>query len=822
MSTSTQNMRIRRRLDNGWLFYQGELKVPPGRGATKAGTCGGVSDRVAEELSDDDLRDVTARASNVEAIFAHEPPPGIGMAAAQLGDGWKQVRVPHDWRISQTPTPDGPLWQAFSPGGIAYYRHTFASLDWEEHTRTVVEFDGVMRDATIWCNGFLVGDHLSGYTSARFDLTELLRYGDEGLNVLLVRCDTTTPEGWWYEGGGIYRDVWLVRHPDVHVDDDGVWVTTPEVTADAATVRVVTSVRNQSADDVTVPVTTCVEGAAPSTQIVAVPAGGTAEMVTEVTILSPELWDIGRGRLYTVTSDVGADRVETTFGIRTIEVHGTDGVFLNGQRVRFQGANLHQDFAGVGVAVPDRIVEHKLRLLQEMGCNAVRSAHHAPSTAFMAAADRLGMLVIAENRLLSTAAPYVADLGQLVRRCRNHPSIFAWSLENEELIEDTEQGTRILRRLANLVRQLDPTRPTMVGADGLNCYTTQTAYFHTVDIVGVHYRALNNTMAELHATMPKTAVVADEDGLFPTVRGQYEDDEVRGWASSFGTAMGMVAVLPALHAAKSGRSVAEYDLGATWQWFADHPESGGGFVWSGMDYFGEPTPTRWPVTVASYGAMDICGFPKDYYWLLRSFFRPEPLVRVLPHWTWPGHEGRQIRLWVYSNCDEIELIVNGLSLGSRRVVNNIAKWDDGVAYTPGTLVALGRRNGEVVAEFGSQTAGPPAQLRAAVAPAVVAADGHDVALTSVAVEDAEGRLCPWADDDVIFDVDGPGEVIGVGNGDPTSLEPHVGSRRRAFRGRCLAIVRATGPGAVTVHATAHGLASGSVSFFAQSGGSATS
>ncbi|WP_166355563.1 glycoside hydrolase family 2 TIM barrel-domain containing protein [Phytoactinopolyspora limicola] len=720
--------------------------------------------------------------------------------------------MPHDWRIAQPPAQDGPVWQAFSPNGVAYYRLTLPPLEWLERTRTVVEFEGVMRDATLWCNGFLVDDHLSGYTSMLFDLTELLRYGDEGSNVLLIRCDTTTPEGWWYEGGGIYRDVWLIRHPDVHVDYDGVYVTTADVSGEVAAIRIVTAVRNQTTEDVTVPVMTRVNNDAPSTQVVMVRAGDTAEVVADAKVVSPTLWDIAQGNLYSVTCEVGFDRVETSFGIRTIEVRAGEGVFLNGERVRFQGANLHQDFAGLGIALPNRVVEHKLELLQQMGCNAVRIAHHPPSRVFLDVADRLGMLVIVENRLLSTARPYLDDLIQTVRRYRNHPSVWAWSLENEELLEDTVQGTRILRRLVNLVRRVDSTRPTMVGADGLNCYSIRTGYFDAVDVVGVHYRALNSTMGDLHASLPKAVVLADEDGLFPTVRGQYEDDEIHGWASSFGTRMGQYAVLRELHAERSGRALPDYDLGATWQWFVDHPESGGGFVWSGMDYFGEPTPIRWPVTLASYGAMDVCGFPKDYYWLLRSFFRPEPLVHVLPHWTWPGHEGRPIRLWIYSNCDEVELLVNGSSLGVRQVENHIVRWDEGIVYRPGILTALGRQDGEITAKFDSHTAGHPVSLRATVDRSVIEGDGRDVALVSLTVEDAEGRFCPWADDDVHFEVEGPAEVIGVGNGDPTSLEAHVGDRRRAFRGRCLAIVRATGVGSVNVHATAHGLVRGTASF----------
>jgi beta-galactosidase len=479
-----------------------------------------------------------------------------------------------------------------------------------------------------------------------------------------------------------------------------------------------------------------------------------------------------------------------------------EGFFLNGERIWLRGANLHQDFAGVGVALPAGLAEHKLRLLQEMGCNAVRSAHNPSSRAFLDAADRLGMLVIAENRLLSTAPPYMEDLEALVKRDRNRPSIFAWSLENEELLEDTERGTRLLRRLSQAVRRLDPTRPQMAGGFGDRKF--ETAYFDSLDIIGTHYGALTATIEDSLDKRPAAPFIADEDSLNPTVRGQYEDDPVRGWASAFGTRMGLFGMMSRGAAQRAGREDGPLDVAGSVAWFTRHPEIGGPFVWTGIDYFGEPTPMNWPVIASSYGAMDLCGFPKDYYWLLRSFFRPEPLVHVMPHWTWPGREGEPIRLWVYSNCERVELELNGASVGSRPVVDHVARWDEGVPYAPGLLRAVGWTGNEAVAEHMSRTAGAPARVALGLTRAGTGPD--TVVLAAAAIQDAEGTLCPWAGDDVLFEVRGPGEVIGVGNGDPASLEPNTGSRRRAFRGRCLALIRAQARGPVVVRACAPGLA----------------
>lgn len=810
-------MRSRHRIHDGWWFHRGELATPPSRGSSKAGACGGASDLVTDELP------AGAHAGDADLLGAMIPGFAEASPAARpgsLGTGWRDVRLPHDWRIEQAPSPDGPIWQAFLPGGIAYYRRRFPMPEHRPGDRIVLEFEGVMRDATVWCNGFFLGDHLSGYTGFRYDVTELLRSRDEGDNVVLVRCDTTAAEGWWYEGGGIYRNVWLTTLPSLHVDLDGVWVTTPDVAPDHATIQAAVTVRNHAADPVDARVRTIVID--PGGTIVAaaqadvtVPASDAATAITRSAVPSPRLWAIHDAQLYVLTAEIEVDgtvidRTHTCFGIRTIEFRPGHGLFVNGKHVLLQGANIHQDFAGVGVALPDRIIEHKLRLLTEMGCNAVRSAHHPPAPALLDAADRLGLLVIAENRLMSTAPPYLADLENMVITGRNHPCVFLWSLENEEYLEGTERGTRILGALVRTVRRLDPTRPTIVGG----ARDFDSPFFDVADVVGAHYQSLNQLIGEVQALRPASPLVADEEGLFPTVRGQYDDDHVRGLPSSFGTSMGLFGAFPKIMAAVTGRDPIDYDLGATWRWFIEHPEAAGGFVWAGFDYFGEPTPMHWPVMVSNYGAMDLCGFPKDYYWLLRSWFRPEPLVHVLPHWTWPGSEGKPLRVWAYSNCDEVELLINGAVIDRRPVVDHIAKWDDGIVYEPGVLLARGLRAGIVVAEHRSETAGPPRRLNCTLEPAILRGDGDDVAIVTVAVEDADGRLCPWADDDIVFDVVGPAELIGVGNGDPTSLEPHKGRHRRAFRGRALALVRAlAGPGGtVDVHVSAERLQEGSLSF----------
>jgi beta-galactosidase len=803
-------IRRRERLTDGWVFHRGELGAIPARGTSKAGGCGGITDLTYAELTDDvaaqeraDLEQMKKMLPGIDVVVRESP------RADDLGDGWAEVTLPHDFVIEQAPTPDGSIFRGFRPGGIGYYRRRFALTD--EDRRYVVEFDGVMRDSTVWCNGFLVGDHLSGYASFRYDITELLRFGDEGENVILVRCDTTNGEGWWYEGGGIYRDVWLTSFGGVHVDLDGIFVTTPDVSPERATVKLETTLRNDTNDRTDLRIATAI--LAPDRAIIGsdeaaatVHPDAETTLTSELVVEHPELWNIDAPNLYTAVTellldDQVIDRVETTFGIRTIEFRGDRGLFVNGEPIWVRGADLHQDFAGLGIALPDRVIARKLELIKDMGCNAVRSAHHPSSPALLDTADRIGMLVIAENRMLSSAPPFLDDLTSLIKRGRNHPSVFMWSLENEESLQGTDHGDRLLERLMRMVRRFDPTRPITVGG----VHNHDHAYYDRLDVVSMHYLSLRRSIDEVMALRPDRPHIATEDGLFPTVRGQYDDDTENGRASAFGTVMGLFGYM-------TKDQDASYDHAATWQWFADHREVGG-FVWTGIDYFGEPTPMRWPVVVSSYGAIDICGFPKDHAYLLRSFFRDEPLVHVLPHWTWPGRDGQPIRTWVYTNCDEVELECNGRIIDRRKPESNVVRLDDGIGYEPGVLVARGYRSGELVAEHRQETVGEPAQLRLTSGQSSIAAGGADVALVRVEVLDDEGRLQPWADDEVRFTVDGPGVIAGVGNGDPVSLESDKAPRRRVFRGLCLAIVRsAKNEGTVTVHATAEGLRPASTTF----------
>ena len=516
------------------------------------------------------------------------------------------------------------------------------------------------------------------------------------------------------------------------------------------------------------------------------------------------------------------DTVDQPFGIREIGFNEAGLLTVNGSPVILYGANLHQDFAGLGIGLPDRVVEHKLELLAEMGVNAIRSAHHPATPALLDHADRLGMLVIDENRLLSPGPAHLADLTAMVKRGRNHPSVALWSLANEEFnLEGTARGARMLRRLVDHVKALDSSRPVTTGG----VTALDSAYYDQLDVVGAHYRAAFNTLDQTRSLRPATPLVGDEEGLFPSVRGQYQLDLDKAYASAFGSIVEHMnignkvspEVLAQLLSVLFG-GPPEHDIGRLWSsWYA-RDDLAGAFVWLGMDCLGEPVPELWPGVGNSYGARDFIGVPKDYYWLLRAIFRREPLVHAFPHWTWPERDGDTLPFRVYSNCEQVEVEVNDEIVLKATVDSHTAHFPGGITYRPGTLVVRGLRNGVPVAEHRQQTAGPATTIAAEVDRDRICADGQDVAVVRLRVTDATGVNAPHSDPLLHFQVQGPGRIIGVGNGDPSSHESHKAEQRRAFRAYALVLVQSTGEeGQIVLQACADGIMAADISVTASRG-----
>lgn len=765
-----QSGRIRESFDFDWLFHKGDIAISR---AVKAGKYGG--------LTDTNVKIVTGE----EAGIAYSDK---NKAAAFNRNDWREVTLPHDWCVEGEflndrskvvdGAPEGLVSHGFLPVGIGFYRKEFEIPDTDKGKKIGIEFDGIFRNSTVWVNGHRMGTHLSGYTPSRYDLTDVLRYGGEGKNVILVKVDATEFEGWWYEGCGIYRHTWLIKTDRLHVAQFGTYITTPEITDQQAAVTIQTTVQNEYKTPKEVTLVSKITDAGgrildtqTTTQTIA--AFSEAEIIQKGTIPNPQRWSPETPDLYKVQTEVAAqgavtDTYETSFGVRTIRFT-TDGFFLNGTHYPIKGTSNHQDFAGVGVAVPDKVNEYRIRLLKEMGCNGYRSAHNPPTPELIDICDRLGMLFMDENRMLSSTEDGLKELKTLILRDRNHPSVIMWSVENEEALEGTVTGTRILETLVNTVRKLDPTRPVTAG---MNHGWNEAGYSDLLDVVGYNYGQRGMQYVKDHEQYPQRLMIASETTSFVATRGEYEDNHKKGYVSNLGNGVGW-GMLP----------------GKDWEHIVQYPYLSGQFAWTGFDYRGEPTPIyQWPCVVSHFGIMDLCGFPKDGYYAYKAAWKEEPLVHVFPHWNWPEKTGQKIKLMSYTNCEEAEVLVNGKSLGRKKAIPyNRLEWE--TEYKPGKLEIRGFKGGKVVARKVVETTTSPSQIALVSDCTRLKADARDVAIIILAIKDAKGRVVPTADNLVEFSIEGPGKIIGTGNGNPSSHEPDKASRRKAFNGYCQVLVQ---------------------------------
>jgi beta-galactosidase len=434
-----------------------------------------------------------------------------------------------------------------------------------------------------------------------------------------------------------------------------------------------------------------------------------------------------------------------------------------------KGTANHQGFAGVGVALPDKLNDYKIKLLKEMGCNAYRCAHNPPSPEFLDACDRLGMLVLDENRLLSSSEEGIKDLTTMLYRDRNHPSIFMWSMENEEWIEGTVTGRRILQTMVETTHKIDPTRPVTAA---MNHGRNEGGYSDVLDVVGYNYGDKGLAYVKDHEKYPQRIEFCTESTSFVSTRGEYENNWEKGYVSNLGKWQPDWGPLP----------------GEDWADIVKYPFLGGTFVWSGFDYRGEPTPYLWPCVTSHFGIMDICGFPKDGYYAYKAAWTNEPVVHIFPHWNWPGKEGNPISVQCYTNCEEVELLLNGKSIGRKKAVPfHKLEWE--LVYQPGKLEARGYNEGKLVTTDIVETTTAPSQIALNSDCNTLKADGCDVAVIRVAIKDVKGRVVPTADNLVKFSIEGSGRIIGTGNGNPSSHEPDKASQRMAFNGYCLILVQ---------------------------------
>jgi beta-galactosidase len=689
---------------------------------------------------------------------------GDGAAAPRFDDrAWRPLDLPHDWAVETPFVAEGShshgykaVGRKFPDTSVGWYRKSFFIPQSDLGRRISVEFDGVFRDSTVWVNGHYLGREESGYTGFGCNLSEFLNYGSN--NVLAVRVDATMEEGWFYEGAGIYRHAWLVKTDPLHVERDGTFVSS-EIAKKAAKVTARVSVSNERTNAATFTIEQTIldaDGRTVARETVkqaALASWARGEFASVLTVSEPRLWSIETPYLHKLVTTIRSgetvvDRYETPFGIRSIRFESDHGFFLNGNRVELKGMNNHQDHAGVGAAIPDALQEFRIARLKEFGCNAYRCSHNPPTPELLDACDRLGMVVIDENRLMGTSADQLDHFKRMILRDRNHPSVILWSVGNEEWsIEGNEKGERITATMQAFANHLDSTRPCTVASSG----GWDSGSGKPVAVIGYNY-IVHGNIDQHHARFPAQSGVGTEETTTQGTRGTYFDDRPR-------------AHLAPLQKGDSGGNCE-----AGWKYYAARPFLAGLFYWTGFDYRGESTPFGYPAISSQFGILDTCGFAKDSFYYLKAWWTDAPLVHVFPHWNWPGKEGQDIDVRCFSNCDEVELLLNNQSLGRKTMEKNgHLEWK--VKYAPGTLLARGYTGGKEIAADRVETTGGPAAIRLAPDRAGLRADGEDVSVITVQVQDAQGRMVPTAANEITFTLQGPGKIIGVGNGDPSSHEP---------------------------------------------------
>lgn len=761
---------------------------------------------------------------------------------------WRSLSLPHDWAI------EGPFdikYNARCGGlpfhGTGWYRKKFVTPKHVDGNRVAVEFDGAMYNAHVWVNGKHVGNRPFGYIGFEFDITRHLRAAGEE-NVIAVRLTPEDLSSRWYPGAGIYRNTWLTVRPAIHIDHWGVAVTTSFSDEKTALVNVETEVANTTdqADEIDVKQTiTDADGkmVAEAVSPVALRTDGTTAHTMQLSVANVQRWDVQSPHLYTLKTELLVnDEVttarETTFGVREIAFDAKRGFFLNGRRVQLNGVCMHHDLGPLGAAVNRRATLRQLEIMKEMGVNAIRTSHNPPSPEQLEFCDQLGLLVIDEafdcwekakvpngyNKFFK--AWHERDLRDMIRRDRNHPSIILWSIGNEILEQgDQQNGYKVARLLSQICHDEDPTR---LSTAGFNYYPAsyKNRLAHQIDVVGLNYKPM--FYGEAIEKEPDFVLLGSETSSCVSSRGTYHlPIEAYQWHESL--------------------QVTSYDLiGPKWAYPPDvefmqlkkHPRLLGEFVWTGFDYLGEPTPyggrdnstngywnSDWPSRSSYFGCVDLCGFPKDRYYLYQSQWTTEPMVHLLPHWNWEGHEGKEIPVYCYTNCEEAELFLNGKSLGKRRkgvdttpIKVDCYNWPGGDMDSPYRLrwdVPFESGKLEVVASSGGseqcrktiETAGAPARITLAADRNRIQGSENDLSFVTVRIVDAKGRFCPEADNTVTFEVSGPGSLVAVGNGNAATTESFQAKERKAFNGMCLAIIGATDEsgGTATLRASSNGL-----------------
>lgn len=708
-------------------------------------------------------------------------------AKAKFDDSkWKALNLPHDWAVELPFVHDDeqmshgykPVGRRYPESSVGWYRREFEIPASDAGRRIWVEFDGVFRDILLFVNGCFIGRNDNGYAPFQFDITDFLAI--DAKNYIVARVDASFGDGWFYEGAGIYRHVWLTKTDALHL---GKWDSTvrSNLSGSAATLNLATIVENEGKQAESAKVMWQIVDAAGKIVATAeapaqsVPVDGKITYTATAKLANPALWSVDSPNLYSaiVTVESGGrsrDAERVPFGIRTALFDAEKGFFLNGKSIKIQGTCNHQDHAGVGAALPDRLQYFRIAVLKEMGNNAVRTSHNAPTPEWVEACDRMGVMMMCETRQMSSSPEGLAQLTAMVKRFRNSPSIILWSIGNEEWNlqnEMSEEGAKIGASMVRRCHELDPTRVVSAAVNGNN----QKGVSESFDIIGFNY---NLAMPdEFHKNNPTRPVFGSETSSAISTRGIYSTDPLLNTVNAYNS------VVP------WGETAEEW-----WKFYGTRDWEAGGFAWTGFDYRGEPTPYGWPSINSQFGIVDMCGFPKDTFYYYKAWWRNEPSLHLFPHWNFEGKEGEMIPVWVYSNLDEIELFVNGQSAGSQKMPHlGHVEWK--VKYAPGSIEARGSRDGKVVLTQKRDTTGPAVAIKLTADRTEINADSEDIAILKVEALDKEGRPVPTATNLIGFKVEGQGKLIGVGNGDPNCQQSDKEPKRSLFSGLAQVIVQST-------------------------------
>ena len=747
---------------------------------------------------------------------------------------WRMLDLPHDWSIEGTVTQNAPTGGSggYLPAGIGWYRKHFTVKKGDLKMNHLILFDGVYMNSDVWINGKHLGNYPFGYNSFWYNLDEHLRAGD---NVIAVRVDNSKqPASRWYSGSGIYRHVWLIKVNKVHIPQWGIYITTPQVTEKSGPVSAEIRVENSSPSLQKVTVISYITGnkgytSAESQSVFQIQPGQEGKAKNVINVPDPELWSVEKPSMYSYVTKVlvdgkPVDEVITPFGIRSINYDVGKGFFLNGKSLKMNGVCLHHDGGCVGAAVPLKVWERRLMILKEMGCNAIRTAHNPVAPEFLDLCDKMGFLVMNEifdewkrgkvkygyNIYFDQWAE--KDVVSFIHRDRNHPSVVMWSAGNEIREQPVEGGEKVLQKMLDMFHAEDPTRPVTVGCDNIAAddNPARLEFLSLLDIVGYNYVDRWHERRELFFSIdrhdhPDWKMVGTESVSNGGLRGDY----------NFGRDTSR------FNPSYNSRMIRAEQL---WKFVAVHPYVIGDFMWTGIDYLGE---AFWPTKSASSGVIDLCGFPKDGYYFYQSQWTDKPVLHLFPHWNLEGREGRIIPVLAYTNCDAVELFVNGKSFGEKRLEfprqGNSGSWNRyefpqknattadlhlawDVPYEPGSVKAVGRKNGKIVCTEIIETTGKPAAIRLTADRNQLTADNQDVIHVKIEVVDDKGRVVPAADNMIQYKITGSGKLLGLDNGNPADHEPYNSGKRKVFNGLGLAIIQAGKiPGKVTLTALSEGM-----------------